>query len=86
MKKKVLKVAFVAAIALVSGINILTAQKATDLSDITLANVEALNAQSRSVYCPYDGYGCKIKYTNGTYDIVWGKIPNPKTDDEAPEL
>lgn len=42
MNKKVLKVAFVAAIALVSGINVFKAQKSDVLSDTVLANVEAL--------------------------------------------
>lgn len=83
MNKNVLKVAFVAAFVMIS---VCKAQKSEVLSDIALANVEALsqNGQSRNVNCPYDGYGCKIKYTNGTYEIVWGKIPGPKTDDESP--
>ena len=42
MNKKVLKVAFVAAIAMVSGINVFNAQKSEMLSDVALANVEAL--------------------------------------------
>ena len=42
MNKKVLKVAFVSAIVLVSGINVFNAQKSDTLSDIALANVEAL--------------------------------------------
>ena len=42
MNKKVLKVAFVAAIAMVSAINVFNAQKAEMLSDVALANVEAL--------------------------------------------
>ena len=42
MNKKVLKVAFVAAIALVSGINVFNSQKTENLSDVVLANVEAL--------------------------------------------
>ena len=42
MNKKILKVAFVAAIAMVSGINVFNAQKTEMLSDVALANVEAL--------------------------------------------
>lgn len=42
MNKKVLKVAFVAAIALVSGINVFNAQKSEMPSNLALANVEAL--------------------------------------------
>ena len=40
MNQKVLKVALVAAIALVSGINVFNAQKSETLSDIALANVK----------------------------------------------
>lgn len=42
MNKKVLKVAYIVAIALVSGINVFNAHKSEALSDIALANVEAL--------------------------------------------
>lgn len=42
MKKNILKVAFVAAIALVSGINVFNSHKTENLSDVALANVEAL--------------------------------------------
>ena len=42
MNKKVLKAAFVAAIAMVSGINVFNAQKSEPLSDVVMANVEAL--------------------------------------------
>ena len=47
MNKKVMKAAFVAAIAMVSGINVFNAQKSVILSDTVLANVEAL-AQTES--------------------------------------
>ena len=47
MKKNIIKVAFVAAIAMVSGINVFNAQKSEVLSDTVLANVEAL-AQSEN--------------------------------------
>ena len=40
--KNILKVAFVAAIALVGGINVFNSQKTENLSDVVLANVEAL--------------------------------------------
>ena len=55
MNKKVLKVAFVAAIALVSGINVFNAQKSETLSDVALANVEALaNDDDGNWYCVGD--------------------------------
>ena len=42
MNKKILKAAFIAAIAMVSGMNVFNAQKSEVLSDVVLANVEAL--------------------------------------------
>lgn len=42
MKKKFFKVAFIAAVTVVSGISVFNAQKTETLSDIALANVEAL--------------------------------------------
>ena len=42
MRKNILKIAFVAAIAMVSAINVFNAQKTEMLSDVALANVEAL--------------------------------------------
>ena len=50
------KVAFVAAIAMVCGINVLNSQKSETLSEVTLANVEALaDKTSESA-----GLGCKL--------------------------
>ena len=42
MKSNLFKIAFVVAIAVVGGINVFNAQKSETLSDIALANVEAL--------------------------------------------
>ena len=42
MKTKVIKTVFVVAIAMVSGMNVFNAQKSVELSDVALANVEAL--------------------------------------------
>ena len=42
MYKNVMKVAFVAAIAMVSGISVFNSQKSEVLSDVAAANVEAL--------------------------------------------
>ena len=42
MNKKFIKVAFVAAIAMISRVNVFNAQKVNALSEIALANVEAL--------------------------------------------
>lgn len=42
MKTNILKAAFVVAIAMVGGINVFNAQKPEVLSDVAMANVEAL--------------------------------------------
>ena len=42
MKKNIIKVALVAVVGLIAGINVFNAQKTDVLSDIALANVEAL--------------------------------------------
>lgn len=56
MYKIVLKVAFVTAIAMVAGINVFNAQKSEVLSDVAMANVEALadyedNNSSNMISC-----------------------------------
>lgn len=42
MRKNILKVAFVAAIAMATGIQVFNAQKSEALSEVAMANVEAL--------------------------------------------
>ena len=42
MKSKLIKMAFVIAIAVLGGINVFNAQQSETLSDVALANVEAL--------------------------------------------
>lgn len=56
MKSKILKIAFVAAVAMVGGINVFNAQKFGALSDVALANVEALASVDDNWYCVGD-YG-----------------------------
>ena len=51
MRKNIIKAVFVAAIAIVSGINVFNAQKAETLSDTVLANVEALAEEEASGPC-----------------------------------
>lgn len=48
MKKKFVKIVFVVAIALVSGVNVFNAQKTGPLFDLTMSHVESL-AQSESM-------------------------------------
>ena len=51
MKSKILKIVFVAAVAMVGGINVFNAQKFEALSDVALANVEALAGGDDDWYC-----------------------------------
>ena len=68
MNKKVMKAAFVAAIAMVSGINVFNAQKSEALSDIALANVEALaQNESGDFNCWWDSVDYKICYKGGDH-------------------
>ena len=56
MKKKIIKVALVAVVGLIAGINVFNAQKSDVMSDIALANVEALAAgESSNGKCPTGG-------------------------------
>ena len=59
MKSKLIKMAFVIAIAVLGGINVFNAQKSDVLSDTILANVEAL-AQTESIDMRR-GYSLSIK-------------------------
>ncbi len=77
MNKKVLKVAFVAALAVVSGINVLSAQKSETLSDVALAEVEALaNTEQGCVNGPNCWGYCFVE--NGRYSCedywIWNCI------------
>ena len=64
MKKKILKVAFVAEIALVSGLNVFNAQKSEMLSDVALANVEALAAEEHGTICNGFYYVCQSELSS----------------------
>lgn len=73
MKKKILKAAFVATFAMIAGYGVYNSQKDVVLSDVALANVEALASGESGksdceVYCASDpNYTCIVKYTNNTY-------------------
>ena len=70
MNKKVLKAAFIAAIAMICGINVFNAQKSEPMSDIALANVEALaNDESQ-----YPGFVITCDYNPGICWAKWGDI------------
>ena len=77
MKRNILKATIVVALALIAGINVYNAQKLDVMSDLALANVEALASweSDGDRYCPYSGYKCVIKYTNGTSITVDDRWP-----------
>ena len=58
-----------AAIAFVSGINVFNAQKSETLSDVAMANVEALaqSENSGEFDCWWDSMDYKICYKGGDY-------------------
>ena len=67
MKKNILKATLVAAFALIAGFNVYNSQKSDALSELALANVEALasNGESeginwRGYYLDIDNSCCKI--------------------------
>ena len=73
MKKNIVKVAFVAAIAMVCGINVLHSQKCETLSEVALANVEAFADFDPSINpecpngCVSDGDGCYCYHKYADY-------------------
>lgn len=76
MKKRLLSIAFVAAIAVTAGWNFAQSENKVNLCDLALANVEAL-AESEggstdcSTYCKSDyRYTCIISYGNGTDGVT----------------
>lgn len=79
MKINILKVAFVVAVTMVSGINVFNTQKTQVLSDIALANVEALASGESSGRedCDPNGIECSmlVIFPDGDWgeDIVLGE-------------
>lgn len=63
MKSNLFKIALVVAIAVVGGNNVFNAQKSESLSDVALANVEALAMDESSKY-EYRLYPCPDSYGN----------------------
>ena len=58
MKKNILKVAFVAAIAMATGIQVFNVQKSEALSEVAMANVEALANARQATVCSGFYYVC----------------------------
>ena len=61
MRKNFMVVAFVAAIALIAGINVYHVQKTVTLSDIAMENVEAL-AQDETIIACWDDVFHKVLF------------------------
>ena len=81
MKKNFLRILAIAAIAMFAGYNVYWSElKIEGMSELALKNVEALaiGESSQSIYCPYPGKGCIIKYTNGTYETIPNHWANPR--------
>lgn len=57
--KKMIKIAFVAAFAAIAGYNVYSIQKTNKLSDLVLANVEALASGEGSQPCEDVCYRCE---------------------------
>ncbi|MFS2801065.1 NVEALA domain-containing protein [Phocaeicola dorei] len=78
MKGKILKVTIVAAFALIAGFNVYNVQKSDVMSDLALANVEALAGGEGS------GGGChyRITYQCGIVDstVPWRPTLNTQKD------
>lgn len=83
MKKNILKVAFVAAIALVSSINVFNSQKSENSSDVVLANVEALamGEPNRGITCYFKEGG--TAFLCRCTDCKWGYVDSSKSSGEC---
>ena len=71
MEKSILKESIVAVFALIAGFNVYNAQKSDVMSDLALANVEALaGGESGGVHCcPDPGDSCTLS----SGDVLDGK-------------
>lgn len=70
MKRKFVKISFVVAMAMIGGINLFNAQKSIELSDIAMANVEALaqNEAGSDMCSTFYGFAKSAKI-DGFYQI-----------------
>ena len=71
MKKQLIKVAFVAAIAVACGLNVFNAQKSETLSEVALANVKALASAGLVTDICVSHPGDLIVTPTGNYTTVW---------------
>ncbi|WP_455666942.1 NVEALA domain-containing protein [Phocaeicola sp.] len=75
MKKNILKVSLVAAFALFAGYNVYSSQKSDVMSDLALANVEALASDEVVKVCPNKGGTCTVQIGEQTVvgTVGWQK-------------
>ena len=70
----------IAAIALIGGINIYNTQKTIEMSDVALANVEALADGEDGFWIMECGFhGCNIDFSWDCFypsGLMWGYCPN----------
>ena len=87
MKTNLLKVAFVVAIALVSGLNMFNVQKVETLSKVALANVEALadleSGNAKYKYCTMH-YPCYNQYGVATGKFRADSYQGPSCTHDTP--
>lgn len=72
MRKKLFAALAVAVVAVVAGYNVYSLQKSTTLSDLALANVEALASdESTTVDCPRGSTECARVIVGNTVHIFY---------------
>lgn len=77
MKSNFMKVAFAIAIVMLGGTNVYNAHTCETLSDVALANVEALAEEEKhDVDCSKEGGECTITAPNG-YEVIIVNIQKP---------
>ena len=83
MKKKISAVSMFAVVALVAGINVYHSQRSVDISDVALANVEALaDGEDASWVMECVSHGCIIDFSWDCFfsgGIMWGYCPNMRS-------
>ena len=60
MKKNVMKIAFMAAFAVIAGYGVSNSQQTEVMSDLMAANVEALEGVDDNWYCVGEKYTCLV--------------------------
>ena len=73
MKSNFMKVAFAIAVVMLGGTNVYNAHKCETLSDVALANVEALAEEEKhDVDCSKEGGECVVKLPKNSQLIITG--------------